>query len=59
MGGARRPKPRPYARRRRPAGEPGLLEKVDYAVNRAGLKHVYLTTNAILINRNDTYKKID
>jgi len=41
-----------------PLVDPGLLEKVDYAVNRAGLKNVYLTTNAILINRNDTYKKL-
>ena len=31
---------------------------MDYAVNKAGLKDVYLTTNAILINRNDTYKKL-
>jgi MoaA/NifB/PqqE/SkfB family radical SAM enzyme len=31
---------------------------VDYAVNKAGLKDVYLTTNAILINRNETYKKL-
>ena len=41
-----------------PLVDPGLLEKVDYAVNHAGLKNVYLTTNAILINRNDTYKKL-
>jgi len=41
-----------------PLVDPGLLEKVDYAVNRAGLKDVYLTTNAILINRNETYKKL-
>jgi radical SAM protein with 4Fe4S-binding SPASM domain len=41
-----------------PLVDPSLLEKVDYAVNRAGLKDVYLTTNAILINRNDTYKKL-
>ena len=31
---------------------------MDYAVNKAGLKDVYLTTNAILINKNDTYKKL-
>jgi len=41
-----------------PLVDPGILEKVDYAVNRAGLKDVYLTTNAILINRNDAYKKL-
>ncbi len=41
-----------------PLVDPGILEKVDYAVNHAGLKDVYLTTNAILINRNETYKKL-
>lgn len=41
-----------------PLVDPGLLEKVDYAVNKAGLKNVYLTTNAILINKNDNYKKL-
>jgi len=41
-----------------PLVDPGILAKVDYAVNRAGLKDVYLTTNAILINKNDTYKKL-
>lgn len=41
-----------------PLVDPGILEKVDYAVNQAGLKDVYLTTNAILINRNETYKKL-
>lgn len=40
-----------------PLVDPGILQKVDYAV-RAGLKDVYLTTNAILINKNDTYKKL-
>src|ERR1035441_8197811 len=40
-----------------PLVDPGILDKVDYAVNKAGLKDVYLTTNAILINKNDTYKK--
>lgn len=41
-----------------PLVDPGLLQKVDYAVNKAGLKDVYLTTNAILINKNDNYKKL-
>ena len=41
-----------------PLVDPGLLEKVDYAVNQARIKHVVLTTNAILINRDETYKKL-
>jgi len=41
-----------------PLVDPGLLEKVDYAVNRARIRDVVLTTNAILINRNDTYKRL-
>jgi radical SAM protein with 4Fe4S-binding SPASM domain len=41
-----------------PLVDPGLLEKIDYAVNHARLKNVVMTTNAILINRNETYKKL-
>jgi MoaA/NifB/PqqE/SkfB family radical SAM enzyme len=41
-----------------PLVDPGVLDKVDYAVNRAHIKRVYLTTNAILLDRNDTYKKL-
>jgi MoaA/NifB/PqqE/SkfB family radical SAM enzyme len=41
-----------------PLVDPGILQKVDYAVNKGHLKDVYLTTNAILINKNDTYKKL-
>jgi radical SAM protein with 4Fe4S-binding SPASM domain len=41
-----------------PLVDPGILDKVQYAVKTAGLKDVYLTTNAILINKNDTYKKL-
>jgi MoaA/NifB/PqqE/SkfB family radical SAM enzyme len=41
-----------------PLVDPGLLEKVDYAVNKARIKCVVLTTNAILLNRNDNYKKL-
>jgi radical SAM protein with 4Fe4S-binding SPASM domain len=41
-----------------PLVDPGLLEKVDYAVNQAHIKNVVLTTNAILLNRNDTYKRL-
>jgi radical SAM protein with 4Fe4S-binding SPASM domain len=41
-----------------PLVDPGLLEKVDYAVNQAHIKSVLLTTNAILLNRNDMYKRL-
>ena len=41
-----------------PLVDPGLLEKIDYAVNHAHIKDVVLTTNAILINKNDTYKRL-
>jgi MoaA/NifB/PqqE/SkfB family radical SAM enzyme len=41
-----------------PLVDPGVLDKVDYAVNRARIKNVMLTTNAILLDRNDTYKKL-
>ena len=41
-----------------PLLDPSLLEKVDYAVNQARIKNVVLTTNAILLNRNDTYKRL-
>jgi radical SAM protein with 4Fe4S-binding SPASM domain len=41
-----------------PLVDPGLLEKVDYAVHQARIKTVMLTTNAILLNRNDTYKRL-
>jgi radical SAM protein with 4Fe4S-binding SPASM domain len=41
-----------------PLVDPGLLDKIDYAVNHARIKNVVMTTNAILINRNETYKKL-
>jgi radical SAM protein with 4Fe4S-binding SPASM domain len=41
-----------------PLVDPGLLEKVNYAVNHARIKSVTLTTNAILLDWNDTYKKL-
>lgn len=41
-----------------PLVDPGLLEKVDYALHYARMKNVVLTTNAILINHQDTYKKL-
>ena len=41
-----------------PLVDPGLLDKVDYAVNHARIQDVYLTTNAILLNKNESYKKL-
>jgi radical SAM protein with 4Fe4S-binding SPASM domain len=41
-----------------PLVDPGLLDKVEYAVNRARIKTVHLTTNAILLAKNDAYKKL-
>jgi MoaA/NifB/PqqE/SkfB family radical SAM enzyme len=41
-----------------PLVDPGVLDKVDYAVNQARIKTVALTTNAILLDRNDTYKRL-
>ncbi|HEU5397474.1 MAG TPA: radical SAM protein [Verrucomicrobiae bacterium] len=41
-----------------PLVDPGILEKLDYAVHQAHIKRVYLTTNGILLDRNDTYKKL-
>ncbi len=41
-----------------PLIDPGLLEKVDYAVNTAHIKEVFLTTNGILLDRKDTYKRL-
>lgn len=41
-----------------PLVDPGLLKKVDYAVNTAKIRNVSLTTNAILLDRNDTYKQL-
>lgn len=40
-----------------PLVDPGLLEKIHYAI-RSGIKNVSLTTNAILMNRNETYKRL-
>jgi radical SAM protein with 4Fe4S-binding SPASM domain len=41
-----------------PLVDPGLLDKVNYAANHARIRNVMLTTNGILLNRNDTYKKL-
>jgi len=41
-----------------PLVDPGLLQKVDYAINQAHMEEVGFTTNGILLDRNDTYKKL-
>ena len=41
-----------------PLIDSGLLEKLDYAVKHAHFKEVFLTTNGILLDRNDTYKQL-
>lgn len=41
-----------------PLVDPGLLDKIEYAKNQAGIKHVMLTTNGILLNKNETYKSL-
>ena len=41
-----------------PLVDPGLLDKIDYAINQRGLSPVSLTTNGTLLDRNDTYKKL-
>lgn len=41
-----------------PLIDPGLLEKLDYAINHARIKSVVLTTNGILLDRDDNYKRI-
>jgi MoaA/NifB/PqqE/SkfB family radical SAM enzyme len=41
-----------------PLIDPGLIDKVKYAVHEAGIKHVSFTTNGILLNHNDTYKRV-
>lgn len=38
--------------------DPGLVKKIDYAVNVAKIPKVVLTTNGILLNRNEIYKKL-
>lgn len=40
-----------------PLLDPGILKKIDYAVN-AGIKRVYFYTNGILLNKDGFYKKI-
>ena len=41
-----------------PLVDPGVLDKVKYAVSCARIKSVTLTTNAILLDHNDAYKKL-
>jgi MoaA/NifB/PqqE/SkfB family radical SAM enzyme len=41
-----------------PLVDPGLLDKIDYAVNKKGLHPLSLTTNGILLDRNDAWKKL-
>jgi radical SAM protein with 4Fe4S-binding SPASM domain len=41
-----------------PLIDPGLLEKVEYAVRQAKMTEVVLTTNAILFNRNKMYERL-
>jgi len=41
-----------------PLVDPGLVDKVRYAVREAGIKTLSFTTNGILLNRNDTYKRV-
>ena len=41
-----------------PLVDPGLLDKVNYAIQEAGIKSLSFTTNGILLNRNDTYRRL-
>lgn len=41
-----------------PLVDPGLLEKIDYAIHQAGIKRLTFTTNGILLNRNDNYRHL-
>ena len=41
-----------------PLIDPGLVDKINYAVGQAGIKTVSFTTNGILFNRNNTYRRV-
>lgn len=41
-----------------PLIDPGLADKIRYATTQAGIKTVAFTTNGILLNRNDYYRRI-
>ncbi|MEI9959692.1 MAG: radical SAM protein [Limisphaerales bacterium] len=37
---------------------PGLVDKIKYAIHEAGIKFVSFTTNGILLNRNENYRRL-
>ena len=41
-----------------PLIDPGLVEKINYAILQAGIKKVSFTTNGILLNKNDNYRRL-
>jgi radical SAM protein with 4Fe4S-binding SPASM domain len=41
-----------------PLVDPGLMDKIAYARNQTGIKRISLTTNGILLNRNETYRQL-
>jgi MoaA/NifB/PqqE/SkfB family radical SAM enzyme len=41
-----------------PLIDPGLVEKINYAIHQAGIKKVSFTTNGILLNKNDNYRRL-
>jgi MoaA/NifB/PqqE/SkfB family radical SAM enzyme len=41
-----------------PLVDPGLFEKINYAVNKAKMTNVWLVTNGILLKRDDNYKRL-
>jgi len=41
-----------------PLVDPGLIDKLDYAVGPGGQTNVCLTTNAILLDKNDNYRRL-
>jgi sulfatase maturation enzyme AslB (radical SAM superfamily) len=41
-----------------PLVDPGLLEKINYAIQKAGIKTVTFTTNGILLDHKDNYRRL-
>jgi MoaA/NifB/PqqE/SkfB family radical SAM enzyme len=41
-----------------PLIDPGLVDKIRYAVHEAGIKSISFTTNGILLDRNDNYRRL-
>jgi sulfatase maturation enzyme AslB (radical SAM superfamily) len=41
-----------------PLIDPGLLDKINYTIQEAGIKTVTFTTNGILLNHKETYKRL-